>query len=96
MTKSAHARTARPSPQKPAKLKETEQKPHAAPASKVATVEAKRPDHEKQRAPMAEAVHLRGKKRAPAAGQEFEDWLAAESGITDEPLLEHQLGHSDT
>jgi hypothetical protein len=96
MTRSAHARTARPSPHKSAKLKETEQKPHAAPASKVATVGAKRPDKEKQRALIAEAVHLQAKKRALGAGQELEDWLAAESGINDEPLLEHQLGHSDT
>lgn len=45
---------------------------------------------------IAIAAYLRAEKRGFAPGLELDDWLAAESEINGQPLLEHQLAHSDT
>lgn len=84
----AAARDARPSRSAP-----------AAGADKV-TGEAKPIDAEQRRAMIAQAAYFRAEKRGFAPGAELQDWLAAEAEIDrqfgGQPLLEHQLAHSDT
>lgn len=96
MKRPAKGCTARPSSKSPGGIKGAKRSVTAAAATKVVTPEAKPLDEEKRRALLAQAARVRGKKRRVSPGQELDDWLAANSELYDEPLLEHQLGHSDT
>jgi hypothetical protein len=99
MRTSAHARTAKPSPKSVAKGRAAKRSAHAAPASTVAPEtkpRAKPLNDEERRALIAQAAYLRAEKRGFSPGQELDDWLAAESEIDGQPLLAHQLAHSDT
>jgi hypothetical protein len=100
MRTSAHGRTSRSSSKRRVKSKGATQSARAASAPTVAVAGTKPPatplDSKHRRARIAQAVPLRAKRRGLAAGPELDDGLTAKSQVDDEPLLAHQLAHSDT
>ena len=76
-------------------------KPHARAARsarepEVADQKATPRSEEERRELIAQAAYFRAQRRGFAPGRELDDWLAAESEIDGQPLLAHQLMHSDT
>jgi hypothetical protein len=67
-----------------------------APAAAAAAPAMKARTEEERRVLIAQAAYFRAEKRGFSPGQELDDWLAAESEIDGQPLLAHQLAHSDT
>jgi hypothetical protein len=100
MKTSAHGRTSRSSSKRRVKSKCATQSARVASAPTVAVAETKPPatllDAKHRRARIVQSAPLPAKKRGLAAGPKLDDWLAVKSEVDDEPLLAHQLAHSDT
>jgi len=82
-----------------AKTKAAKQDAHATRTvhESAASADTAKPRNEEERhALIAQAAYFRAEKRGFASGRELDDWLAAESEIDGQPLLAHQLAHSDT